>query len=93
MALDIKMYLKTKMEQIKAALMELTETVIQKSEENLHTVMPGYTHLQIAQPVTFAHHLMAYCQMFLRDLDCLLLRQNRCYAPGQWGAGCHNIPH
>lgn len=74
-ALDIKMYLKTKMEQIKAALMELTETVIQKSEENLHTVMPGYTHLQIAQPVTFAHHLMAYCQMFLRDLD----RLKDCY--------------
>lgn len=68
-ALDIKMYLKNQMQQIQATVVQLIEAVIAKAEENLYTVMPGYTHLQIAQPVTFAHHLMAYCQMFLRDLS------------------------
>jgi argininosuccinate lyase len=49
--------------------------LIQKAEKTLTVVMPGYTHLQRAQPVTFAHHMMAYVQMFIRDLD----RLSDCY--------------
>ena len=48
---------------------ELIHTFIKKAEENMNTIMPGYTHMQRAQPVTFAHHLIAYVQMFLRDLE------------------------
>ena len=65
-ALDIRMYLK---EEVKEKLKKLILTFINKAEENTHTIMPGYTHMQRAQPITFAHHLMAYVQMFLRDLE------------------------
>ncbi len=66
-ALDIKMYLKDAILEIKKELKELIATFVEKAEENTETIMPGYTHLQRAQPVTFAHHLMAYVEMFLRD--------------------------
>ena len=68
-ALDIRMYLKEEVEELKKNLKKLIHTFIKKAEENTYTVMPGYTHMQRAQPVTFAHHLMAYVQMFLRDLE------------------------
>ena len=68
-ALDIKMYLKDEIVVIKKELKELILTFIEKAEENVKTIMPGYTHLQRAQPITFAHHLMAYVEMFLRDLE------------------------
>ena len=68
-ALDIRMYLRDEIPQIKAMTAELIETLMRLAEKNLETVMPGYTHLQRAQPITFAHHLMAYVQMLLRDLD------------------------
>ena len=67
-ALDIRMYLRDEIPVIKALTAELIETLIRLAEKNLTTVMPGYTHLQRAQPITFAHHLMAYVQMLLRDL-------------------------
>ncbi len=66
-ALDIKMYLKDAILEIQKELKELIATFVEKAEENTKTIMPGYTHLQRAQPVTFAHHLMAYVEMFLRD--------------------------
>lgn len=66
-ALDIKMYLKDAILEIKKEIKELIATFVEKAEENTETIMPGYTHLQRAQPVTFAHHLMAYVEMFLRD--------------------------
>lgn len=66
-ALDIKMYLKDAVLEIKKELKDLIATFVEKAEENTETIMPGYTHLQRAQPVTFAHHLMAYVEMFLRD--------------------------
>ena len=66
-ALDIKMYLKDAILEIKKELKDLIATFVEKAEENTETIMPGYTHLQRAQPVTFAHHLMAYVEMFLRD--------------------------
>lgn len=67
-ALDIRMYLKGKIDETSAALRELAKTLVALAEENTDTIMPGYTHLQVAQPVTFAHHLMAYAQMLARDL-------------------------
>ncbi len=67
-ALDIRMYLRDEIPVIKAMTAELIETLMKLAEKNLTTVMPGYTHLQRAQPITFAHHLMAYVQMLLRDL-------------------------
>ncbi|MBQ9374931.1 MAG: argininosuccinate lyase [Ruminococcus sp.] len=67
-ALDIRMYLKTEIAEIIDLVKELIEVLCNLAEKNLTTVMPGYTHLQRAQPITFAHHLMAYAQMLLRDL-------------------------
>lgn len=71
-ALDIRMYLKDEINLIKAMVVELAHTLIGISEKNLDTIMPGYTHLQRAQPITFAHHMMAYFQMFRRDLERLM---------------------
>ncbi|MCX8013373.1 MAG: argininosuccinate lyase, partial [Rectinema sp.] len=68
-ALDIRMYLRDEAEEIKAMLLELEETLLNLSKEHLDTILPGYTHLQRAQPITLAHHLMAYFQMFRRDLE------------------------
>lgn len=68
-ALDLRFYLKHKISDLQELVKNLLKVIIAKAEQNTETVMPGYTHLQIAQPVTFAHHLMAYAQMFLRDLD------------------------
>ncbi len=68
-ALDIRLYLRDEIPEIKKLTAELIETLMRLAEKNLTTVMPGYTHLQRAQPITFAHHLMAYVQMLLRDLD------------------------
>lgn len=67
-ALDLRMYLKVEIKEIEKLVKELIETLTALAEKNLTTVMPGYTHLQRAQPITFAHHLMAYAQMLLRDL-------------------------
>ena len=67
-ALDLKMYLKKQTVQIAALLLELEDTVTDIAKKHTRTVMPGYTHLQRAQPITFAHHLCAYAEMFLRDV-------------------------
>ena len=67
-ALDIRMNLKVEIREIQALVSELIKTLCKIAEQNLTTVMPGYTHLQRAQPITLAHHLMAYAQMLLRDL-------------------------
>ncbi len=67
-ALDIRMTLKDETKEIIALLKKLTQTVTDIAKKHTTTVMPGYTHLQRAQPITFAHHLMAYANMFVRDL-------------------------
>ncbi len=67
-ALDIRMYLRDEILEIISMTRELTETLCSIAEDNLDTVMPGYTHLQRAQPITFAHHLKAYANMLVRDL-------------------------
>lgn len=76
-ALDLRMNLKDETNILVKLLKELISTLIEKSEENINTVMLGYTHLQRAQPITFAHHLMAYVEMLLRDIDRLKATYNR----------------
>ncbi|MFB0918624.1 MAG: argininosuccinate lyase [Clostridiaceae bacterium] len=66
---DTKLYLKKKSFEAAESLVNLIKSIFNIVEENTETIMPGYTHLQAAQPVTFAHHIMAYGQMFLRDHD------------------------
>ncbi len=68
-ALDIRMYLRSEIDEISAYLEELKSTILDMAEKNLDTIMPGYTHLQKAQPITFAHHLMAYYEMLRRDTE------------------------
>mgnify|MGYP002575725082 FL=1 len=68
-ALDIRMYLKKQVVEIKQNLKNLIYTLVVKAKENTETIMPGYTHMQRAQPITFAHHLMAYVEMFKRDIE------------------------
>ena len=67
--LDIKMYLKNKINEIKKEIKNLLKVIINLSNKNKETIMPGYTHLQRAQPITFAHHLLAYASMFVRDFN------------------------
>ena len=66
-ALDVRMYAKLACADTVAMLEDLLDAILTIAQDNLHTIMPGYTHLQKAQPITLAHHMMAYAQMFLRD--------------------------
>lgn len=74
-AVDMRLYVRREIGEIRALTLDFMRVLVKKAKENLHTVMPGYTHLQRAQPITFAHHLMAYCNMLRRDVgrlgDCL----------------------
>ena len=67
-ALDIRLYLRDETAEIKSLLQKLITVLCNTAEQHADTIMPGYTHLQRAQPITFGHHLMAYAQMFLRDI-------------------------
>ena len=75
-ALDIRMYQKRRIDDLCALLKELEKVILNIAKNNLETIMPGYTHLQKAQPITLAHHAMAYFQMFARDIA----RLRDCYA-------------
>ncbi len=68
-ALDIRMYLRDEAEELLDMLDGLLEVILKVAEENIETIMPGYTHLQKAQPITLAHHFMAYYEMFKRDKE------------------------
>ena len=68
-ALDFRMYLRGALDEITALTKALCATVTAKAEEYADCIMPGYTHLQRAQPILFGHHLMAYAMMLLRDID------------------------
>ena len=67
-ALDLRLYVKKQITEISKQLLDFEAVLTKKAEQHLYTIMPGYTHMQIAQPVTFAHHLMAYAQMIKRDI-------------------------
>ena len=68
-ALDLRMNLREEANEIISLLKELVGAMLVRVKQNKTTIMPGYTHLQRAQPITFAHHLLAYCMMLLRDID------------------------
>ncbi len=68
-AVDIKLYLKKEVKEIEELVKGLIRVIANKAEKYSGTVMPGYTHLQRAQPITFGHHLLAYGEMLLRDLS------------------------
>ena len=68
-ALDIRLTLRKEIEEIEEKVKGLISVICYKAEENKDTIMSGYTHLQRAQPITFAHHIMAYASMLCRDLD------------------------
>ncbi|NLM77897.1 MAG: argininosuccinate lyase [Ruminococcaceae bacterium] len=67
-ALDLRLYLRDVCLEIREGYLALYQTLISIARQHLHTIMPGYTHLQRAQPVTLAHHLMAYVEMLARDI-------------------------
>ncbi|MBR6793596.1 MAG: argininosuccinate lyase [Clostridia bacterium] len=66
-ALDIRLYLRDETNEIIGLIKELLAAILVQAKENADAIMPGYTHLQRAQPITFGHHLMAYCMMLVRD--------------------------
>ncbi|MGL4489281.1 MAG: argininosuccinate lyase, partial [Rhizobiaceae bacterium] len=68
-AVDFRMWVRARCDTTIASLKKLIETLLAKAEIHAASVMPGFTHLQSAQPVTFGHHLMAYVEMFARDLS------------------------
>ena len=68
-ALDLRMYLREEIDEITALVKDVIEAILVQAEANKSVIMPGYTHLQRAQPILFSHHLMAYAMMLLRDLD------------------------
>ena len=68
-ALDIRMYLSSCIDHLSELAKELVRAFCDVAEQHVETVMPGYTHLQRAQPVTLGHYMMAYAQMLLRDID------------------------
>ena len=65
--LDFRLYLKNAITNLKKDIISLETVLLEKATENIDTIMPGYTHLQKAQPITFAHHILAYAEMFKRD--------------------------
>ena len=86
-ALDMKLYTRDEIDEMDGLLKELLEVLLKLMEENLHTYMPGFTHLQKAQPVTLAHHVGAYYEMFRRDRSRLAdVRKRLNYCPLGSGA-------
>ncbi len=68
-ATDMHLYLKEKVQDIINAIKQLQKVLVDQAEENIETIMPGYTHLQRAQPISFAHHILAYFWMLERDVN------------------------
>ena len=68
-ALDIRMYMANECEEIGGLILKLIAAITDKAKENVNTIMPGYTHLQRAQPITFAHHILTYAFMLKRDFE------------------------
>ncbi len=76
-ATDIRLYLRSEIEQISHQLTRLQNAILNLAEQHTDTIMPGFTHLQVAQPITFGHHLMAWFEMLVRDQDRLQDCKNR----------------
>jgi argininosuccinate lyase len=71
-ATDIRLYLRGAIDQIVDLLKDLRAALINLAEQNTDTILPGFTHMQVAQPITFGHHMLAYVEMFSRDTERLL---------------------
>lgn len=66
-ATDIRLYARSELEKLDTEISGLLRALVDLAEQQAETIMPGFTHLQVAQPITFGHHIMAYTEMFLRD--------------------------
>ncbi len=71
-ATDIRLWVRSTIDEILEALTQLKESLLNQAQANADTIMPGFTHLQVAQPVSFGHHMLAYVEMFSRDQERLL---------------------
>ena len=79
-ATDVRLWLRGEMDLITDLLLDLQKSLVEVAEKNVEVILPGFTHLQVAQPVSFAHHLLAYVEMFARDaerMDDVRRRTNR----------------
>ena len=76
-ATDIRLYLRDEIDVILGLIRELIEALINLAKDNCETIMPGYTHLQSAQPITFGHHILAWVEMLLRDYERLISCRKR----------------
>ena len=74
---DLRLWLRKKIDGIIDLIIDLQKSLLYLADQNLYTLIPGYTHLQRAQPLSFAHHLLAYIEMFQRDIDRLCGVRNR----------------
>jgi len=80
-AVDFRLFVRDEIDGISQLLLDLQKNLVKKADENLNVILPGFTHLQVAQPVLFSHHLLAYFEMFKRDLSRLKdlrVRMNEC---------------
>lgn len=80
-AVDFRLFVRDEIDEISKLILDLQKNLVKKADENLHVILPGFTHLQVAQPVLFSHHLLAYFEMFKRDLsrlNDLRVRMNEC---------------
>ena len=68
-ATDVRLWLRDEIDALAALLVDMQRALVGVAEKNAHTVMPGFTHLQVAQPVSLGHHLLAYVEMFARDAE------------------------
>ena len=68
-ATDVRLWLRSEMDLIITLLVDLQKSLVDVAEKNVEVILPGFTHLQVAQPVSFAHHLLAYVEMFARDAE------------------------
>ena len=94
-ALDVRMYTKEEIQSIQGEIINLIKVLLSLAKKHTETIMPGYTHLQRAQPITFAHHLGAYVEMFKRDFarlkDCYKRINILPLGAGALATGPHNI--
>ena len=74
-ATDFHLYIKERLPKVVAAIKELQQALVRLASENVETIMPGYTHMQHAQPISYGHYLMAYFQMFQRDVELFQFNQ------------------